>query len=73
MRNVSFLKKFALTEKQLDRFSNILDNAGQVMLGSIVFSQILLGFDKVNLFTILLGIVGVILCWTVSIAIARKG
>lgn len=67
------LKLPVLTKAQIERFLNIFDNAGQVVLGVIVFSQILGGVDKHNISTIVLGIITVIICWTVSVWLAKKG
>jgi TM2 domain-containing membrane protein YozV len=63
----------SLTAKQYERFSNILDNAGQVFLGVAVLSPLISGFDKMNWLVVLSGIVVVGTCWIGSILILRKG
>jgi len=62
-----------LTEKQFERLSNILDNAGQVSLGVAVLAPLIGGFDKINGLMIISGIAGVIICWMASLILARKG
>ena len=61
-----------LTVKQIERLSNIFDNAGQVIFGVAVLSPLITGFKNVNIFVILTGIVGVITCWGTSILLERK-
>lgn len=63
----------SLTTKQYERFSNILDNAGQVFLGVAVLSPLISGFDKMNWLVVLSGIVVVGTCWIGSILLLRKG
>ncbi len=60
------------TAKQLARLANILDNVGQVILGIVVLSPIISGFDRVNVLVVLSGIVGVSVCWITSILLARE-
>jgi len=69
----SLVSKPILTSEQIKRLSNIFDNAGQVALGAFVFSQLINGFDNINVLVVLSGIGSVVLCWTMSIWLARKG
>lgn len=62
-----------LTLNQIDRLSNIFDNAGQVVFGIAVLSPIISGFYKINWLVILSGIMGVMFCWTASLWVVRKG
>lgn len=62
-----------LTINQFERLSNIFDNAGQVIFGVVVLSPVISGFDRMNWFVILSGIVGVLFCWLASLWIAGKG
>lgn len=60
------------TQEQLERISNIFDNAGQVILGIVVVTPLVGGIDKLDIGGVILGLVSVLLCWTVSISLARK-
>lgn len=62
-----------LTANQLDRLSNIFDNAGQVVFGVVVLSPVIAGFDTINWAVILSGIIGVIFCWWASLWVIKKG
>jgi len=62
-----------LTINQLNRLSNIFDNAGQVIFGIVVLSPVISGFDRMNWFVILSGVVGVLFCWFASLWVVRKG
>lgn len=66
-------QKPILTENQLNRFSNIFDNAGQVILAVAVLSPMLAGFERTNLIVVISGVIVVILCWATSIWFAKKG
>jgi hypothetical protein len=57
---------------QLDRLSNIFDNAGQVFLAVMVLTQIVQGIDKSNILVLIFSVVDMLLCWTVSIILARR-
>ncbi len=67
-----FPKKPVLTFGQIERISNILDNAGQVILGIMVVSPLVSGFDKLDLRVVVLGLFSVLTCWIVSIRLARN-
>ncbi len=60
------------TPSQIERLSNIFDNAGQVALGVLVFTPLTQGIDKTNGWMLLLGAFDVVFCWTVSIILARR-
>ena len=62
-----FVVKPILTSEQIKRLSNIFDNAGQVALGAFVFSQLINGFDNINVLVIISGVGTVVLCWTMSV------
>lgn len=64
--------KPVLTAGQIQRLSNIFDNAGQVVLAVMVLSPIVGGFDKINPLVLLSGIVLVGICWVMSVVLARK-
>jgi hypothetical protein len=66
-----FPKKPVLTPSQIERVSNILDNAGQVILGAMVISPLIGGFDKLYISVVVLGLIGVLLCWLISIRLAK--
>lgn len=65
-----------LTVKQIERFSNIFDNAGQVVFGVAVLSPLITGFENVDInvdiFVILAGVMGMVVCWGTSILLVRK-
>ena len=73
MQWVFFIEKPVLTVGQFNRLSNIFDNAGQVLLGVAVLSPIISGFDKVNFLVLVLGSVGVLSCWIMSLWLANRG
>lgn len=73
MRARLFGNRPILTINQFQRLSNIFDNAGQVALGAFVFTQLINGFDSINVLVVISGIGTVVLCWTMSIWLARKG
>ena len=68
----SLLRKPVLTPEQLERLSNILDNAGQVALGVLVFTPLIQGFDKTNPLVLVLGAIDVAVCWTGSIVLSKR-
>lgn len=72
MEYVIFPRKSLLTENQIKRLANIFDNAGQVALGVVVLSPIISGFDRVNVFVVLSGIVGISVCWALSLFFERR-
>lgn len=62
-----------LTIGQLNRLSNIFDNAGQILFGITVVSPIVAGFDRMNTpVVLLLGLVAVAICWVASVFLARR-
>lgn len=65
-------RKPVLTATQIQRLSNIFDNAGQVVFGVVVLSPIISGLATINWFVILSGIMGVLFCWFASLWFARK-
>jgi hypothetical protein len=64
-------RKPIFTDKQFDRLSNILDNAGQVVLGITVIGPF---FSKelINIFIIGNGILAVFALWIISIILSNK-
>jgi len=61
-----------LTPGQVERIANILDNAGQVILGVVVISPLVGGIDKLDIGVVVLGLISVLFCWMISINLARK-
>ena len=70
MSHVSTKSRF--TPSQIERLSNIFDNAGQVALGVLVFTPLTQGIDKTNGWMLLLGAFDVVFCWTISLILARR-
>jgi len=60
------------TNSQIERLANIFDNAGQVFLAVMVLAQIVQGIDKSNVLVLVFGIIDMLLCWTVSIILAKR-
>jgi small-conductance mechanosensitive channel len=60
------------TPIQIGRFANIFDNAGQVFLAVMVLTPIVQGIDKTNSLVVVLGILDILLCWTVSIILVKR-
>ena len=67
-----FPTKPVFTPSQLDRLSNIFDNAGQGFFVVFLLTQAVEGFDKINLWVLGLGTIAVAACWTASLTIAKK-
>lgn len=61
-----------LTVRQIGRVSNILDNAGQVVLGVAVLSPVIGGVDTANIKVVVLGLFTTLFCWLFSIALERR-
>ena len=61
-----------LTAGQIERLSNIFDNAGQVALGAGVVAPLFAGFDKIDIASVVFGIILVSLCWTLSMWLAKR-
>lgn len=72
MEYIIFPRKPLLTKNQIKRLANIFDNAGQVILAVVVLSPIISGFDRVNVFVVLSGIVGMGACWALSLFFERR-
>jgi hypothetical protein len=64
--------KREFTPAQIERFANIFDNAGQVFLAVMVLAQVVQGIDKSNVLVLVFGIIDMLLCWTVSIILAKR-
>lgn len=60
------------TSGQMNRLANIFDNAGQVFLGVAVLSPIITSVDNTNFIVIILGLISVLFCWTLSLWFIRK-
>jgi hypothetical protein len=60
------------TPAQIERFANIFDNAGQVFLAVIVLTQVVQGIDNADRLVLIFGVLDTILCWTVSIILAKR-
>jgi hypothetical protein len=57
---------------QIERFANIFDNAGQVFLAVMVLTPVVQGIDKTNSLVLVLGILDTLLCWIVSVTLAKR-
>jgi hypothetical protein len=68
----SLSRKRDFTPAQTERFANILDNAGQVFLATMVLTPIVQGFDKTDRLVLVFGIIDMLLCWTVSLILANR-
>ena len=64
--------KPTLTIRQLERLSNIFDNAGQGIFVVAVLTPVIAGFDNLNLLVLVFGIVAALFCWFLSIWVAHK-
>jgi hypothetical protein len=71
LSSVSFTRP-VLTLGQIDRLANILDNAGQVVLGIMVVSPLIGTIDKLDIGVVVLGLVCVFFCWTSSMYFAKN-
>jgi len=60
------------TPSQIERLANIFDNAGQVFLAVMVLAQVVQGIDKSNVLVLVFGIIDMLLCWMVSIILAKR-
>lgn len=65
-------KRSVFTINQLNRLSNIFDNAGQVIFAIVVLSPLIAGFKQANWLVETCGIIATIGSWLISIRIARK-
>jgi len=65
-------KKPVFTSPQLDRLSNILDNAGQGFFVVLVLTPLVQGIDKINPWVLALGVLYMAICWTASLFLAKK-
>lgn len=65
-------KKPVLTPSQLERLSNIFDNAGQGFFVVFLLTQVVEGFDKINIGVLVLGAIAVVACWTASVTLAKR-
>ena len=68
----SLSRKRDLTPAQTERFANILDNAGQVFLATMVLTPIVQGIDKTDRLVLVFGLIDMLLCWTVSLILANR-
>jgi hypothetical protein len=68
---MSVLKR-ELTPAQIERSANIFDNAGQVFLAVMVLTPIIQGIDNSNILVLVFGIIDMLLCWSVSIILAKR-
>jgi hypothetical protein len=61
-----------LTPGQIERLSNILDNAGQVIFGIVVVTPLVAGIDKLDIVGVILGLISISFCWISSMHLAGK-
>ena len=64
--------KREFTPAQIERISNIFDNLGQVLFAVMILTPVVQGFDKGNLWVVVLGTIDAIACWSGSIILARR-
>lgn len=60
------------TKNQLQRLANILDNAGQVFLATVVLTPFISTVESRDNYVILLGIILTLGSWWLSLRIERK-
>jgi hypothetical protein len=60
------------TPAQIERFANIFDNAGQVFLAVMVLTPVVQGIDKADILVLIFGVLDMLLCWTVSVILAKR-
>lgn len=66
------LVRIRFSSEQLSRLANILDNAGQVVLGTVVLGPFVSGgLDRLSLFMIILGLSLILLLWTGSLVLEK--
>jgi hypothetical protein len=65
-------KEPVLTSEELNRFANIFDNAGQVILGVMVLTPLIAKFDTPRTDVVILGLVAMVICWFSSWQFTRK-
>ena len=56
--------KREFTPAQIERISNIFDNLGQVLFEVMILTPVVQGFDKGNLWVVVLGTIDAIACWS---------
>ncbi len=57
-----------LSERQLEKLSDILSDAGLVALASVVLPALL---DKFSVITIILGLIVTFTCWVASLSLRK--
>jgi hypothetical protein len=67
-----FPKKPVLTSSQIEKLASIFENAGQVALAAGVVSPLFGGIDKVDIGSVVSGIVLVSFCWALSLWLAKR-
>lgn len=67
---ISGKQKFS--PNQIERLSNIFDNAGQGFFVVLILTPLVEGFDKINPLVLLLGASSVVFCWAVSLILAKR-
>ena len=60
------------TPEQIACLANIFDNAGQVFLAVMVLAPIVQGIDKENTLVLIFGVLDMLICWTVSLVLAKR-
>ncbi|OGH19742.1 MAG: hypothetical protein A3D74_00910 [Candidatus Levybacteria bacterium RIFCSPHIGHO2_02_FULL_37_13] len=73
MQWIFFIEKPVLSVGQFNRLSNIFDNGGQVIFGAAVLSPFISGIASINILVIILGGIGALLCWVLSVWLAKRG
>lgn len=67
-----FPGKPVFTASQIDRLSNIFDNAGQGFFVVLVLTPLVEGIDKINTWMLVSGVFYVLFCWIVSLILSKR-
>ena len=60
-----------LSAKQFSRLANIMDNAGQIVMGTIVLNPIIIGAKNIDYVIIFSGILTTISLWIISLILEK--
>lgn len=66
------MREAVLTVNQLQRLSNIFDNAGQVVLAVMVLGPMFSPLNIFSVFMVILGLVTIFVCLMLSVWLARR-
>lgn len=60
------------TKKQIGRAANILDNAGQVFVATLVLPLLTINADTPGTYVLPIGVILATLCWWISLRLERR-